>query len=297
MTDIEHTACDVVAVGPWAEGEFAAVRAEIDAAGRLPTEPTLDAVADRLDGEGGRQTPPHLVLAAQPRPGTIAQASVERLRRLAPLMRIVVVAGTWCEGELRTGRPLTGVIRLTWYELAAWWRAGGAAVARCESPPWAAPLDDIRSGQLIYRRDARGCAQPSGASRPRRLAAIDAPDFAVFEALSDAIGPEWQGGWRPRHRPAKAQNAGEPRQAAAAGIWDGGQLSEREQTDLAAFCGSLDRAPVIALLDFPRAEHVEIARGAGAAAVMAKPYQAALLVGELARLAVPAAGELPRVLG
>jgi AmiR/NasT family two-component response regulator len=51
-------------------------------------------------------------------------------------------------------------------------------------------------------------------------------------------------------------------------------LDEHEADDLAAFCRSLtrDRAPVVALLDFPRRERVEIALAAGAAAVLGKPW-------------------------
>jgi hypothetical protein len=44
-------------------------------------------------------------------------------------------------------------------------------------------------------------------------------------------------------------------------------------------------APVVALLDFPRAEHHCTLRELGAAAVFAKPYQLTLLDQELTRLA------------
>ena len=60
----------------------------------------------------------------------------------------------------------------------------------------------------------------------------------------------------------------------AAGIWDGGQLDDRELENLAAYCRRLRRedAPVAALLDFPRRDRCELAREAGAASVLGKPY-------------------------
>jgi DNA-binding response OmpR family regulator len=61
---------------------------------------------------------------------------------------------------------------------------------------------------------------------------------------------------------------------ATAGIWDGGQLSEREADDLGLFCRSLsgDAAPVIALFDFPRRDRVDRAFEIGATAVLGKPW-------------------------
>jgi len=43
-------------------------------------------------------------------------------------------------------------------------------------------------------------------------------------------------------------------------------------------------SPVIALLDFPRAEHVAHAKAAGTSAILAKPYQITHLADELIRL-------------
>jgi AmiR/NasT family two-component response regulator len=73
-----------------------------------------------------------------------------------------------------------------------------------------------------------------------------------------------------------------------AAIWDGGQLSGGELAALREFAARVHTshaaAPVIVLLDFPRVEHLQAARDAGAAAVLGKPYQVAHLVNELDRL-------------
>ena len=67
---------------------------------------------------------------------------------------------------------------------------------------------------------------------------------------------------------------------ATAGIWDGGQLDDRETDDLSAFVNSIGRdgAPVIALLDFPRIDRSIFARQLGVAAVLGKPWINADLV-------------------
>jgi hypothetical protein len=80
-----------------------------------------------------RRICPELIVMAQSRPGTVQSEDVERLRRRAPLAGVVSLAGSWCEGETRTGRPLPSAVRLYWYEFEPWWRqrnGPGRAVLR-----------------------------------------------------------------------------------------------------------------------------------------------------------------------
>src|SRR4051812_4625891 len=41
---------------------------------------------------------------------------LQNLQQSAPLAWVVVIAGSWCEGETRTGRAGPGVHRHYWYE-------------------------------------------------------------------------------------------------------------------------------------------------------------------------------------
>ena len=63
-----------------------------------------------------RAVTPEVIVLLQTRPGSIRQFDVERLHCLAPLARLMVVAGPWCEGELRSGRPIQGVTRILWHQ-------------------------------------------------------------------------------------------------------------------------------------------------------------------------------------
>jgi DNA-binding NarL/FixJ family response regulator len=272
----------LVAAGPWHHAEFESVRAAVNANQQWPTVSTL---SDAIDFAANAGKSPELILLAQSHPGSDDQAVVQRLHRVAPLTRLIVVAGSWCEGELRTGRPLTGVIRLYWYELAPWWRAALRRVARGERPPWAAPLTDSRAGQSMPI-DATEFSESELRSAPARILAIDATDYAAFEALSGGLtGLGWSCVWRPRHRPAAASVSTNRHETPTAGIWDGGQLSDAEQESLADFCHRLrpHNAPVVVLLDFPRGEHIAQVESAGAATLLAKPYQLSLLHNELVR--------------
>lgn len=275
----------LVAVGPWEHGEFAALRAELDPMREWPAAATLSELTEQLSSNDASAASAEVILLAQPTPGENHQPAIETLRTLAPLTRIVCVAGSWCEGELRTGRPPDGVIRLYWYEFPSWWRAVNEAAEAGRTPAWSEPLDDPRSGQLTplsEKADARSRSRVSAS----RLLAVDAADFAVFETLAAVLSPfGWQCEWRPRGRRHEDSSAA----TFDAAIWDGGQLADHEVAALRTFAATIHAAspaaPVIALLDFPRVEHLAAVRNAGAAALLAKPYQLAQLVNELERLA------------
>src|SRR5688500_4148457 len=57
---------------------------------------------------------PDAILLAQSRPGQISHEDVERLHAAAPLARLIYLVGPWCEGELRSGQPCPGVVRVPW---------------------------------------------------------------------------------------------------------------------------------------------------------------------------------------
>jgi len=259
----------VLAIGPWHEREFAAALTDILAgkdwlAGRdWPTVTNIDSACDALTHS---EQLPELIFLAQPLPGYYLQTDIDRLQQLVPLTRLVIVAGTWCEGELRTGTPPTGAIRLYWYELSSWWLAALRQLDASLYPLWSLPLDHAQAGR---------CSTETHKQAPTKLETtilIAAADFAVYETLAAALRSH---GITCYHEKAAALP-----DTPTAGIWDGGQLSESELQRLTSFCRQVS-GPVVALLDFPRIEHIQQAESAGAAAVMAKPYIVEELVGAL----------------
>ena len=53
-------------------------------------------------------TMPDLIAIAQSRRGQFSQTEINQLRRRFPLVPIVVVVGSWCEGETRSGTTPVG---------------------------------------------------------------------------------------------------------------------------------------------------------------------------------------------
>jgi hypothetical protein len=211
---------------------------------------------------------PELMVVCQSRPGTVRKSLVESLRRAAPLAGIVALAGSWCEGETRTGRPLAGVDRLYWHAFPAWWRRQMSLRVAGHCPDWA----DASPTQL---------SEP-GRRRPRpTVVAIRTDVLETANSLSDTLNDAgivttWQRG----------SGSAATVRGSSVGIWVGGQLSDSEVADLRAFSRSVasTQSLVIALLDFPRRDSVDRAREAGAAAVFGMPCNNADLIETLEAL-------------
>ena len=89
-------AAQVLTIGPWKQREFTAAIADIPAARDWRSVIDIDDACEFLSH---CDRPPELLLFAQPFPGQVRQANIDHLQQLVPLARLVIVAGTWCEGR------------------------------------------------------------------------------------------------------------------------------------------------------------------------------------------------------
>lgn len=194
-----------------------------------------------------------LILVLQARPGSVEPTAVTQVSAKLPLAGVVVVLGTWCEGETRTGRPIPCGHRVFWYHFAQWWQHVRRAWDAGEPTLWQQP--------------PAMAVTPPGVSRA--LVAIDTPDAEAADVLLTACETLGTSGiWTPRWRPRPANASPE------AGIWVGGQLSGTEQADLSRFRSALPAGvPLVVLLDFPRRDAVATAKQIGATAVLGKPWR------------------------
>jgi len=234
-----------------------------------------------------------VIVVAEDRPGQYSEETIDRLRRLAPLARVVGLLGSWCEGESRTGRPWPASIRVYWHQ---WLPRFGRESARLDAGilgSWSLPVTAGEDERMLALADE---PFPKRAGR----IAIYSPEFAMQDWLGAACrragystvekgdksnfceGPTGS----PRRIgliPFSSPHAGE---SAAAGIFDAGDGDAEYQT-LRQLAADLRPAPVIALLGFPRVEDRDRAVAAGAAAVLSKPLLLEDLYWQLDRLLLP----------
>lgn len=233
MDDVmeRHLQSRVLAVGNAAHSDFDETREILRRETEFYSVPNGEFAASWLSAN----PPFDWVILFQSRPSELPRDIVERLSPLAGSAQFVSLLGSWCEGELRTGRPWPTVPRIYWHAFPSWWRTktGGNTISR------------------------------------RGHVAVSAGDFSTAETLIDALAIEgWSATWWPRHAALPLSSG------VSVGIWVGGQLNGLEAVQLDAFCRRMreEQAPVFALLDFPRRDRVDLARRIGALTVLGKPW-------------------------
>lgn len=193
-------------------------------------------------------------LLIQTRPRELQRSLPERLRNRCPEIELLSIAGSWCEGELRTGKPWDGVPRVYWYDFEAW----------------------------LIGKLATKIQQSSHAP----LLAIDTADYETVTALADSLTPLGiRTLWMPRFGKAPFCTSVD------VGLWVGGQLNGLRANRLAAFSATMRSvgASTIAMLDFPRLDELQLAQQLGVGRVLAKPWVADDLADWVFRLSVSGA--------
>jgi len=237
----------VLLAGDTAYGEFVDAVAWLNANCKLAIAADFEAGAALAQAE-----PPVVIVLAVARPGQFPVAEVERIHNVAPLARLVVLLGSWCEGETRTGQPWAGVIRVYWHQ-------------------WAhrAPVEFAR---LLKPQQASGWKLPRTASNAERLlaappqpiplslrTAIWAEDAAAYAAVADAVRATGS-------TAVRVENASEAADFDLL-IFDAPDFRADTQQLLKTFVQST--APCIALMNFPRSHEVATA---APRCVVSKPY-------------------------
>jgi hypothetical protein len=251
----------VLLVGDARRGEFREACASLEALVHTTCAADLDQAAVLLDAG---LPPPELIVLAQSRPGEFSAAAVDRLRRAAPLARLVALLGSWCEGELRTGRPLPGAIRVYWHQWLPRFQQDLERIRRGWCPIWGLPATAGEDERLLL---AKGLPLA-----PRQgLVVIAARQFAMADWLSAACRlAGYATVWLQPSRPVRIAGA-------VALLWDGDDCPHRREAELERLRAEFGPVPILALLDFPRMGDRDEVLAAGAAALLSKP----LLVDDL----------------
>jgi hypothetical protein len=173
-------------VGDWRREEFADAIGWLKRTARCHFFTQMDFASIR--GDSG----PVAILTVQSRPGQFSPRAVERLHAAAPLARLVALAGAWCEGEERSGRPSPGVVRVP---IGSWQcrlgRELGLPVnALAMRLPRTATASErveaeLRAGLFPSRVWQRNECDERGVQQ--RLAAVYTSSKSSFDAISDLL--------------------------------------------------------------------------------------------------------------
>lgn len=262
-------------IGAGAPAELTAAGAELVARGRAKIVGKLPDAICWLDGE---RRAVRRILFWQTWPGQWTEDDVGELRKAAPLAEIVVLFGPWCEGETRTGRPLSGVRRLAYREgsIDRLFRELNATEPKALAPSTATDEDRALLDSPVF---------PALHGLPVLIAARDA---AIVKLMVDAVAAA---GGQPCAIDLRGPLDSVVRPAPDVLVWD---LCETitpaaQRQELVLLADRFNRPPVLCLHSFLRPqEAAELQAEATQQRVelnwLAKPFSAPMLLHEIYRL-------------
>lgn len=237
------TGVSVLVVGDLDTAEFSAARADLEPAG-----------AHR----NGEDVLPDLIVVAQSHPGQFSDAELDRLARRTPHARLVGLLGSCCEGEMRSGTPWPGMLRVYWHQWPGWWRRQLERLAKGECPEWGYPPTFTEEDRVLA--SARSALPHLGGSMIG-IAANSDGTVEFLTAACRAAGGEPLRIWPDMPMPAEPLSA----------VWFDSNGDEDDFQRIERLAKAIAPGRVVVLMDFPRPEDVERARLAGAATVLSKP--------------------------
>jgi hypothetical protein len=285
----------ILLVGDATRPEFRDARAQLERRGSVDAFDNVDAAVVAL--EQGRVAP-DVIVVTQAFPGQFSHAAIERLRRVAPLARVVALLGSWCEGEMRSGRPWPAV-RTYWHQWAPRCRRQFQHLVRGESCSWALPptateeervladasgqwpvasgRNEVDSWQSAVGSESEITSPqplaPSPSSNPPSPFPLPPSSFVLIRSRSREMWSWLSAACRTRGGAAVWQRDGNVVEAigATAAIFDATDFGATESAELRRLAAALQPAPVVALLSFPRIEDHHRAIQSGASVVLSKP--------------------------
>ena len=237
------------AFGETGSHEFSAAREYLATHTRLIEVENSEAAPQRAG-----EIVPDVLVWFVPRPGEFPFVEFQRATARWPLARPVVVLGSWCEGELRTGRPWPGAWRVAWDQAEAQFARHFAALATGAADAWSLPRTASRSE--ILAEESASLVPEIQTRRNWRLAVVAATREAAeaYEFACRAAG----------HTVVNAASA-------EAVIWDSAAWGEADLEALRQTVAAASPAKVVAVIGGLRWQDAAEAKSAGSVAVLAKP--------------------------
>ena len=256
----------ILCVGRVKRSEFHEVLPILEPWGRLVT--SLD-TSEALAVLAREASTPDVIVIVQSYPGEFTNSQIDALRRVAPLARLVAVLGTWCEGEMRTGSPWPGAVRVYWHQWPQQGRRELESLMAGRDSLWNLPpttSEEERCLAVGIRRDCCESARPSPEfSSVAPLVEIVTEQFDVFDCLAAACRDR---GYRFHWRRSRSDPHRDP---PAAILFDAAGEADLELARFRQFRAGRS-VPAVVLMDFPRIADRNRFLRAGASGVVSRPY-------------------------
>ena len=208
-----------------------------------------------------------LIVIAQTRCNQFDQATIDSLINGNPLTPIVMLLGSWCEGERRSDQPIVGVKRVFWHQWQGRfeefvYQMKGQGIALWHRPAIATDADRVKA------------AQRTAGLENEPVIGISALNQTTFETLGQAITSI--GG-----KPKWVERTSSINLSASATVIciDADSADEVLERRVQWVQKQVTHVPLVVLMNFPRRQEIARLRKSGVTTVISKPFE----LGELQR--------------
>ncbi len=251
-------------VGDYSSREFKPLRDSIPHFAEVTAVPGCAAAVQMLQSQDAIFD---LAIIAERWPGEHAKSVLEQIQRERPIMRMLAVCGSWCDGQKRSGTPWPGMLHTTWHRWLPHWQEDLIRLSQSRLPSFGLPVVANDDERIMFRNFPPQTDGKLIAIRSRR---DDMADMLTSACRSQGYAAAWLD---PRYRLRL--------EGPDAILWEG---SANQLDDLQNIHRRYPSAPIMALLDFPRIDDLERALRWGAAEILAKPMHLADLFTRIAAL-------------
>lgn len=239
-------------IGDFGDSDFAVIRKPLAQFGRIIE---CADVATAIEQINDADSPPDVIILAQSRPGEFRDAELDALQRQTPLAPKLGLLGSWCEGEMRTGKPWPGMIRTYWHTWLPRWLRQFQRLSSGQLPAWGLPATATDDERVMFADNAQDRATG-------QLVAVRSYSYDMAEMLCDVCSRHGYATiWIDPRRTLQLEGVG-------AVVWD---ATGDQWTECSAVAAEFPATPLLALIDFPRSDEIRQTLAAGAAAVLSTP--------------------------
>jgi hypothetical protein len=207
-----------------------------------------------------------LVIVARAYPDQIDVDCVERLLARFPMVPVVALLGTWCEGESRSGKPWPGIVRVYWHQ----WNGRFDQFLNCLASQgftsWHMPRTASISDRILRREPAHSIS-----ATHRKIVGVSTTTSPQFEMLKDAfraagISAVWI---------ESSDNRNIPLERLDLICIDVNHMHEELVGRIDFLRRRNPQSPIIVVANFPRSNEIEFVKTLNVSQVVSKPFELA----------------------
>jgi len=232
---------------------------------------TLDKFLHYADPESSASAPSaigeedtfDLVVIAQSRQGQFDQSLIDAVKAFAGATPVVMMLGSWCEGELRSDQPAEGVTRVFWHQWKGRFNTFTKHLADNGVTAWHGPETKTEADRIA----TTGALDSESNSEPFCIG-ISAWSVEAYDSMSVAIQSfGWKTRWVERTDLSSLEGA------VNAICIDANSLDDSLERRILWLKDQVFDVPMVLSLNFPRNNEVSKLRSTGVSHVISKPFE------------------------